>query len=198
MKRRAFLQQTVAAPAYAGLAAYALDKEAIAASSLPAGRYTPGRIVNEYNLLLPGEAEELKNSPRVVSFAGGKVEVSWGNENKSLAPGEVIGGWQLVAILPWMNGTPTAVFEKNVTHQGDILYVTAMGEIARIPKRLGKAEQVRPRPTSTPHDVKLERPISMFRSRRLRRLHPELWRRPVLRKCRGTWGGVYRLDIGGE
>ena len=45
-----------------------------------------------------------------------------------MAPGEVIGGWELVAMLPWMNGTPTAVFEKNVTHQGDILYVTAMGE----------------------------------------------------------------------
>ncbi len=158
MKRRAFLQQTVAAPAYAGLAAYALNAEAIPAADLPAGRYTPGRIVNEYNLLVPGEADELKNSPRLHSFSGGKAEVLWGNEKKSMAPGEVIGGWELVAIVPWMNGTPTAVFEKNVTHQGVILYVTAMGEIARIPKRLGKLDRVEPRPTSTPHNVKFERP----------------------------------------
>ena len=158
MKRRAFLQQTVAAPAYAGLAAYALKAEASPAGDLPVGRYSPGRIVNEYNLLLPGEAEELKNSPHVHSFSGGKAEVLWGDEKKSMAPGEVIGGWELVAMIPWMNGTPTAVFEKNVTHQGVILYVTGMGEIARIPKRLGKLDRVGPRPTSTPHNVKFERP----------------------------------------
>src|SRR5271157_3502775 len=117
MKRRAFLQHTVAAPAYAGLAACALGEEVRGASGLPTGRYTPGRIVNEYNLLLSGEREELKNSPRVVSFGGAKATVRWGNDKKTMAVGEMIGGWQLVAILPWLNGTPTAVFEKHVTHQ---------------------------------------------------------------------------------
>ncbi len=138
MKRRAFLQHTVAAPAFAGLAACTWNEEGRGASGLPQGRYTPGRIANEYNLLLPGEREELKNSPRAVAFSGGKTTVVWGNDKKTMAVGEVIGGWQLVAILPWLNGVPTAVFEKHVTHQGDILYVTEMGEIARIPKRIGK------------------------------------------------------------
>jgi hypothetical protein len=158
MKRRAFLQQTVAVPAYAGLAACALNAEASPAPALPAGRYTPGRIANEYNLLLPGEAEELKNSPRMASLSNGKVVVNWGNDKKAMAAGESIGGWELVAILPFLNGAPTAVFEKHVTHQGAIVYVTAMGEIARIPKRVGKLDQIRPRPTSTPHNVKLARP----------------------------------------
>ncbi len=158
MKRRAFLQHTIAAPAYAGLAACALNEDGKGASGLPTGRYTPGRIANEYSLLLPGEREELKNSPRVISFRDGKATVVWGNEKKTMASGEVIGGWQLVAILPWLNGTATAVFEKHVTHQGDILYVTEMGEIARIPKRIGRLDQIRPRPTSIPHNVKLKRP----------------------------------------
>lgn len=65
MKRRTFLQHAVAAPAYAGLAACALNEEGRGASGLPTGRYTPGRIVNEYNLLLLGEREELKNLGRL-------------------------------------------------------------------------------------------------------------------------------------
>jgi hypothetical protein len=158
MKRRAFLQRAAATPALAALAPHSLEAAAASATDLPKGRYTPGRIVNEYNLLLPGEQEELKNSPHVVSFEGGKATVRWGNEKKTMAVGEGIGGWQLVAILPWLNGTPTAVFERHVTHQGVIVYVTEMGEIARIPKRIGNLAQIRPRPTSTPHNVKLERP----------------------------------------
>jgi hypothetical protein len=158
MKRRAFLQRAAAAPALAALAPHTLTSAVPGASSLPAGRYSPGRIVNEYNLLLPGEKEDLENFPRVLSFTGGKVVAHAGNEGKSLAPGESIGGWQLVAILPWLNGTPTAVFEKHVTHQGALAYVTEMGVIARIPKRIGDLSKIRPRPTSTPHKVKLERP----------------------------------------
>jgi len=158
MKRRAFLQHTVASPAFAGLAACALCEEGSGVTGLPTGRYTPGRIVNEYNLLLPGEREDLKNSPRVLAFSYGKVTGRLGNERKTLAVGESLGGWQLVAILPWLNGTPTAVFEKHVTHQGAIVYLTEMGEIASIPKRIGDLSQIRPRPTSTPHNIKLERP----------------------------------------
>ena len=92
------------------------------------------------------------------SFGDGKATVRWGNEKKTMAVGEVIGGWQLVAILPWLNGVATAVFEKHVTHQGAIVYVTEMGEITRIPKRIGDLSHIRPRPTSNPHNVKLERP----------------------------------------
>jgi hypothetical protein len=158
MKRRAFLQRAAAAPALAALAPHTLQAANGSAPSLPAGRYTPGRIVNEYNLLLPGEREELKNSPRVLSIAAGKVVASLGSERKTLAPGETIRGWQLLAILPWLNGTPTAVFEKHVTHQGALVYLTEKAEIARVPKRIGDLSQIRPRPTSTPHNVKLERP----------------------------------------
>ena len=73
-----------------------------------------------------------------------------GNERKTLATGESLGGWQLVAILPWLNGTPTAVFEKHVTHQGAIAYVTEMGEIASIPKRIGDLSKFAPAPSALP------------------------------------------------
>jgi hypothetical protein len=69
MKRRAFLQRAAAAPALAALAPHTLKAEAASVGSLPTGRYSPGRIVNEYNLFLPGEREALKNSPRVLPHA---------------------------------------------------------------------------------------------------------------------------------
>lgn len=99
MKRRAFLQRT-AAPALAALAPHTLKAAATSAASLLTGRYSPGRIANEYNFLLPGDREAVKNSQRVLSFSGGKVAGRLGNEQKTLAPGGAIGGWQLVAILP--------------------------------------------------------------------------------------------------
>src|ERR1019366_610519 len=68
MKRRAFLQRAAAAPALAALAPRSFTSAVPGAATLPAGRYSPGRIVNEYNLLLPGEKEELENFPRVHSF----------------------------------------------------------------------------------------------------------------------------------
>jgi len=158
MKRRAFLQHAVAAPVYASVTTSALNDQAKGADELPAGRYTPGRIVNEYNLLLPGEREQLRNSPRVIAFSAGKATATWDKEKKTIGAGETIGGWQLVAIIPWLNGVPTAVFEKHLTHQGAIAYVTEMGEIAGIPKRIGDLSRIRPRPINTPHNVKLERP----------------------------------------
>jgi hypothetical protein len=120
----------------------------------------PGHIPNEFNLVLPGEREALQTSPGVDSFQEGTVRARLGSETKTLRAGDSIGGWHLVAVLPWENGTPTAVFEKHVTHQGAIAYVTEMGEIAHIPKRIGDLSKIRPRPTSTPHGVKLERPAS--------------------------------------
>src|SRR5579872_3569667 len=105
MKRRSFLKRAAAAPALAALAPHGLNSAPAPAASLPAGKYTPGRIVNEYNLLLPGEREALRNSPRVLSFSDGKVSARMGSESKTLAVGESHSGWQLVAILPWLNGT---------------------------------------------------------------------------------------------
>lgn len=158
MKRRSFLKQSVAAPAWANIAAKTLRAEAKGTIGIPTGPYAPGRIVNEYNLLLPGEREDLRKSPRVASFGEGNLKAILDNATRTLAPGESIGSWQLVAILPWLNGSATAVFEKHVTHQGAIAYVTEAGEIASIPKRVGDLAQIRPRPTNTPHAVKLERP----------------------------------------
>ena len=158
MKRRDFLQHATAVPALSAFAPQIIKAEAPITANLPAGGYSPGRIVNEYNLLLPGERVALNNPPRVLSFSGGKLTASWGSEQKTLAAGEAIGGWQLLLIIPRLNGNPTAVFEKHVTHQGAIVYLTEMGEIARIPKRIGDLSRIRPRPINTPHKVKLERP----------------------------------------
>ena len=163
MKRRSFLKRA------AGLGALGTtscldgadptsNTSSSPAGSLPRGRYTPGRIPNEYNLFLPGEREMLATPPRVRSFPEGGVSAHWNSESKTLAAGESIGGWQLLVNIPWLNGSPTAVFEKHVTHQGAISYVTEMGEIARIPKRIGDLSKIRPRPTDTPHGVRFERP----------------------------------------
>jgi hypothetical protein len=157
MRRRSFLKQSVAAPAWAGIAASSLRGKTGSATSLPIARYSPGRIVNEYNIYLPGERDALSDSPRVVAFGEGSVVAGAGSETQNVGLGEKIGGWQLLALLPSLNGAATAVFEKHVTHQGAISYVTEMGEIANIPKRIGELSRIRPRPTDTPHNVKLER-----------------------------------------
>lgn len=165
MKRRSFLKRAVAVPAIgaaASVSGQALPQASGSnnAVSLKQGSYSPGRIPNEYSLYLPGEREALAHSPRVVSISGDTVNaiLSGQAESMALKVGDAIGGWQLVAILGWLNGTATAVFEKHVTHQGAIAYVTEMGEIAHIPKRIGDLSKIRPRPTNNPHGVKLERP----------------------------------------
>ena len=134
MNRRSFLQTLSASYATAAAtAAHAQQKP-----SLPKGRYSPGRIPNEYSLLLPAEREALENAPR---FA----------QSQNLQAGESVDGWQLLAVAG-MNGSPTAVFEKHVTHRGMIVFVTeAEGVILRIPKGIGSLEKIRPRPTNTPH-----------------------------------------------
>jgi hypothetical protein len=163
MKRRSFLKR---AAGLGGLGATTRlrggnsipDANSPPAVSLPRGHYSPGRIPNEYNLFLPGEREMLAASPRVSSFPEGGVSAHWNSESRTLAAGESIGGWQLLVMIPSLNGTPTAVFEKHVTHQGVIVYVTEMGEIARVPKRIGDLSKIRPRPVDTPHGVRFERP----------------------------------------
>ncbi|MHB8655729.1 MAG: hypothetical protein ACYDA9_17835 [Terriglobia bacterium] len=158
MKRRSFLKQAVAMPVLGAAIPSVAPNGPATGGGLPNGHYTPGRIPNEYNLFLPGEREALRNSPRVLSFGDGVVTAELGGETKTLKSGKSIGGWQLLALLPWLNGVPTAVFERHVTHQGAIAYATETGEIARIPKRIGDLSKIRPRPTNTAHGVKLDRP----------------------------------------
>jgi hypothetical protein len=123
MKRRSFLKTIGAASAASALKA------------LPSRGYAPGRMPNEYSLLLPGEQEALESVPR---FSQSK-------------PGDVVDGWRLLTIAS-MNGTDTAVFEKRVAHQGAIVFVTeAQGVILRIRTHIGHLENIRPRPTNTPH-----------------------------------------------
>ncbi len=124
----------------------------------PSGNYSPGHIPNEFSLILPGEREALRHSPNVKTIQNSIVAVQLSGESKTLRVGESISGWQLVAILPWLNGVSTAVFEKHVTHQGAIAYATEMGEIANIPKRVGDLSKIRPRPINSLHGIKFDRP----------------------------------------
>jgi hypothetical protein len=123
------------------------------AQTAPEGKYRPGRITNEYNLFLPGEKEVLQSAPKVMAIDGATVKAQDRGQSQTLTVGESINGWQLVAILPWLNGVPTAVFEKHVTHQGAISYATEQGEIAHIPKRVGDLSKIRPRPVSPPEKL---------------------------------------------
>lgn len=139
-----------AAPAVAAAAAQRNANDA------PRG-YAPGRIVNEFSFYLPGEEEALKTVPSVGNFESGSVTAKLGTRSAVLRQGESYDGWKLVAIAN-MNGVLTAVFEKHVTHRGAIAYVTeGEGTIAWLPKQIGSLSSIRPRPTNTPHGVKLER-----------------------------------------
>lgn len=150
MNRRLFLKSTCAAAAVPCSIAADLNK----------GSYHPGRIANEYTLLLPGEEHALSDVPRVSRLEIESVYVQAGTRSGVVHRGEDIAGWSLLAITD-MNGTRTAVFEKHATHRGVIIYVTeAEGVIARIPKGIGDLSKIHPRPVNTPHGVKLERPLS--------------------------------------
>lgn len=155
LNRRTFLKLLSAAGAAGAVApanAFAKNK-----SALPHGSYQPGRIVNEYSRFLPGEKEALATAPSVSGFATGSLTAKLGGRSQSLRIGENIGDWRLLTITE-MNGVVTAVFEKHVTHRGAIAYVTDRGgTIALVPKYIGDLSKIRPRPTSNPHGVKLER-----------------------------------------
>jgi hypothetical protein len=81
------------------------------------------------------------------------VKAQHQGETKTLKLGEAINGWELVAIIPRLNGVATAVFEKHVTHQGAISFVTEQEEITHIPKRVGDLSKIRPRPVSPPEKL---------------------------------------------
>jgi hypothetical protein len=118
--------------------------------------YAPGRIVNEYSLLLPGEAEQLKKPPKISSFVQDGVMAEVNGQEQKVAVGTPLNGWMLLAAFD-LNGVRTAVFERHVTYRGAIAYVTERGgTIALIPKGIGDLSRIRPRPTNTPV-VKLER-----------------------------------------
>ena len=126
-----------------------------------ASRYDPGRIPNEYSLLLPGEAEALARAPAVSDFRAGTVLAKPARgAARRLGAGEEIAGWRLVALMGDFNGQPTAVFEKHVTHRGVIVYVTELGEIARIPKGIGDLANIRPRPITATPAARFTRPAT--------------------------------------
>ncbi|MEJ2007577.1 MAG: hypothetical protein P8Z30_05360 [Acidobacteriota bacterium] len=157
MKRRSFLKYVTALTPVVGARNLGADWHSTSSASSgnegqPAseGPYRPGRIPNEYNLFLPGEKQALQNVPKVLALDDVNVKAQHDGQTKTLKVGEAIGGWQLVAIIPWLNGIATAVFEKHVTHQGAISYSTARAEIAHIPKRVGDLSKIRPRPVNPP------------------------------------------------
>lgn len=125
--------------------------------SLHQGAYAPGHIANEFSHYLPGEEEAIRTVPVASELHYESIVAKLGNQSTVLRPGQVIGGWRLLAIAE-MNGVATAVFEKHVTHRGAIAYVTEQeGTIAWIPKYIGSVTRVRPRPTDTPHGIELTR-----------------------------------------
>jgi hypothetical protein len=127
------------------------------AAQPPAGTYKPGRIQNEYSLFLPGEREALAKVPQVRKLGPARLEATLDGSWRELSILEELSAWQLLFVGE-MNGVATAVFEKQVTHQGAIAYVTELGgTIALIPKQVGALTNIRPRPTSTPHGIELSR-----------------------------------------
>jgi hypothetical protein len=158
LDRRDFLKLLSAAGA---ASTFGPAEDLLAAEAHPSGNYRPGRIVNEYSAFLPGEREALAEPPKVSALDGKGAMASHGGAERKIALGGNIGGWVLLTTVE-INGVMTAVFEKHATHRGAIAYVTERGgTIALIPKQVGDLSKVRPRPTDTPHGVKLERPLRM-------------------------------------
>ena len=156
VNRRQFLQALAAA----GLAIQqSVGAEAFAATGLapqlPKGAYSPGRIQNEYALFLPGEQEALAVAPSIRALTEHGLEARLNGAWQPVTVGQGMDGWQLLAIVE-MNGVLTAVFEKHVTHQGALAYVTELGgTLALVPKQVGTLSSIRPRATSTPHGIRL-------------------------------------------
>ena len=117
--------------------------------------------MNEYSTFLPGEQAALAEPPKVSAIDGKGTVASHGAAEQRIEHGGNIAGWVLLTTSE-INGVMTAVFEKQATHRGAIAYVTERaGTIALIPKQIGDLSKVRPRPTDTPHGMKLERPLRM-------------------------------------
>ena len=157
MDRRDFLKLLSAAGAASTLG----PAEDVFAVSRLSGDYRAGRIVNEYSAFLPGERAALDEPPKVSAIDEKGAAASHGGSSRHIVHGENIDSWVLLTTVE-INGVMTAVFEKHATHRGAIAYATVLGgTIAQIPKCVGDLSNVRPRPTDTPHGVKLERPLHM-------------------------------------
>lgn len=155
MERRSFLKLLAAAGFTSTLDPVLLHAQH---SGSRKGTYTPATIVNEYDEFLPGERAALATPPAIAETTPTGVHLQSGSNSRSLTVGESVDGWRLLAVIG-MNGTPTAVFEKHVTHRGAIAYVTAdQGAIALIPKGIGDLAKIRPRQIAAPADVQLRRP----------------------------------------
>jgi hypothetical protein len=139
MKRRRFLQVTSAC-----VVAWPRAKALVPTA---AKRYSAARIQNEYSLFLPGESDALARIPKIVRIGQHSV---FGPDGKEVRTGSDVDGWSLLAVFS-TNGSETAVFEKRVSHQGAIVYVTeAGGEILRIRKGIGRLSNIRPREIHAP------------------------------------------------
>ena len=156
LKRRTFLK----AASLAGLAPAAQTAQNTRKTEPQTARgKRPGRIPNEYSLRTPEEEAALRDAPAVSQFGTGSVRAAFGREGNTIKVGEQVNGWSLLSVAD-INGTAAAVFEKHVTHQGAIVYLTeSEGVIARIPKGIGDLSAIRPRPVNTPDGVKLERAL---------------------------------------
>jgi hypothetical protein len=171
--RRLFLLSSALASAAAlprRLFSEALVTDASAAAPLAAneGRYsaaakrgyTPARIENEYSLLLPGEAAALAQVPQVKDIQADSALVApSGRAGRRIKVGEELAGWRLLALLP-LNGVPTAVLEKHVSHRGVIAYVTEAGVALHLQKGIGNLANIRPRPITAPREARFVRPAS--------------------------------------
>jgi hypothetical protein len=159
--RRSFLKGALALPVAGKLSRFNSWSSANARRSVQPAATSgaePGRIENLYVKFLPGEREALQWSPRLTAIHSNAVVVDFNGTPRQLVVGESNEGWYLAAIIPWLNGAPTAVLEKHVTHRGVLVYLTMEGEIARIPKFLGDLSQIRPRPVNPPPGIHFERP----------------------------------------
>src|SRR6185437_1859303 len=157
IERRSFLKLLTAAGITSGLDPTFLHAER---KYLPRqkGSYSPAKIVNEYYEFLPGERSALATPPVIIQADAMGVHLQTGSNSRALSIGETVDGWHLVTVVE-MNGAPTAVFEKHVTHRGAIAFVTAEGgTIALIPKGIGDLAKIRPRQITAPADVQLRRP----------------------------------------
>jgi hypothetical protein len=162
MKRRSFLKGAMATVPGIGVFRFPVFGQTLGASAAN-NKYTPANIVNEYTAFLPGERESLLQKIEVTGIIGIArqelaVSTKVGDEQKPLKVGDSIQGWKLLAILPWHNGKPTAVFEKHVTHQGALVFVNDERELARIPKQIGDLSKIKPREIVSPLGMKFERP----------------------------------------
>lgn len=92
-------------------------------ASLASGRYRPGRIPNEYSLFPPEEKAALEIPPAVKAVANGALIAQVAGHSMTMRPGEQLEGWRLLGVFT-IEETPTAIFEKHVSHRGLLVYVT--------------------------------------------------------------------------